>query len=698
MMKGVLVCALLVALCAAVPTQLTYKIGTNYVYNVSGEVQNNGYDTNVNDYLPGFYSYMEAVMVMQPIKEDTISYVFVMNLFGTVVSVSNKSGSASPAEPKGEALGEDMYFYQLKTGEITEIQYYSNDPIYYVDVKLGAINAFQTSIVAAGKAAVVLEVDPIGNHSTQVSGAVGPDGSLVLTKVFSQVDFSAFPDHTVTPKNMLINVQAVTGVHAEGYVINSTLRQTVIMTNGAPSTAKRALTNSTGFDTQLSALGTLSIRYAPNEAFSVKSFAAPNASELIKTNMFDLAAVSGSYAKTRAFTINLYDAMSTILSKKPVTLSALRKVGDHFRYNPQDVATLVRLFEGGFLDIPLFRDRLIFVLTVIQHEEYLLKYGLSSDNCDIMMRAVLAAPQFTSSPDITRALVRIAALSECPFAQGSAKTILGSKSSWHLQTSDFPFNRSHAAGVNFGGKVAAAQFDASVFAGTNFNCKNPSFNYEAAVEGSATAVLFGYSQQAFDAKIIYGQENGASLADAITLSVWGNKVYDQPIPAPACKQETFPLAHTSPGFSVEHTLWVSIIPIVFSASANLALTAAYGWDLCPTQLSADIYLSGTGSISASGSSYADLLLLGAGFDLQAAFDTAIIPNAYIHGSTCDIGFEIDANNLPETASLVSYYRWEECKVLFFDCKWGNYNDQTWWSYNAPAKNRVLFQQIFNITL
>ena len=32
----------------------------------------------------------------------------------------------SPAQNNGESLGEDMYFTQLKTGEITEIQYYSD--------------------------------------------------------------------------------------------------------------------------------------------------------------------------------------------------------------------------------------------------------------------------------------------------------------------------------------------------------------------------------------------------------------------------------------------------------------------------------------------------------------------------------------------------------------------------------------------
>jgi len=230
------------------------------------------------------------------------------------------------------------------------------------------------------------------------------------------------------------------------------------------------------------------------------------------------------------------------------------------------------------------------------------------------------------------------------------------------------------------------------------NCNNPQFNYEGSAEGSATAVLFGYAQQAFDAKIVYGQENGSPLADAITLSVWGNVVYNKALPVVNCQAGNYPLAHTAPGFSVSHTLWVSIIPIVFSASADLDLTASWGWNVCPTQLSASIDVTGDGAIQLSGSSYTDLLLLRAGFDLEGQFETAVTPQLYIQGTACQVGFEVDAENQPLSASITSYYQWKECKFLFFDCKWGNHNQQTWWSWSEPAKDVVLYKITYDIKL
>ena len=51
-----------------------------------------------------------------------------------------------------------------------------------MEVKLGAINAFQTSLVSVGAPQTVLESDPIGNHSSLIS-ATGNNGYLTLTKV-----------------------------------------------------------------------------------------------------------------------------------------------------------------------------------------------------------------------------------------------------------------------------------------------------------------------------------------------------------------------------------------------------------------------------------------------------------------------------------------------------------------------------------
>jgi len=375
----------------------------------------------------------------------------------------------------------------------------------------------------------------------------------------------------------------------------------------------------------------------------------------------------------------------------------LSRIGNHFRYNPQDIELLVYLLENSDLMADaVIRDRIFFVLTVTQNQELLVKYGLESADCNVVTRAVLAAAQIKSPRQkMISSLQRISASSTCVFAQGSASTIL-SPSKPAFVGSDFPFNKSYTAAFNLGGEVAGIDFAANLFVGTNLNCNNPQFNYEGSASASATAILFGQAQQAFDAQIIYGQENGSPLADAITLSVWGNQVYNQPIPTVSCQSGNYPLAHAAPGFSVEHTVWVSIIPIVFQASANLNLNLEWGWNVCPTQLSASIDIEGEGAIELSGSSYTDLIYLRAGFELDGSFNADITPTAFIQGTACSVGFEIDEANTPMTASVTSYYQWKHCRFLFFDCKWGNYNTQNWWEWSLPSKETVLFKQTYQI--
>lgn len=178
--------------------------------------------------------------------------------------------------------------------------------------------------------------------------------------------------------------------------------------------------------------------------------------------------------------------------------------------------------------------------------------------------------------------------------------------------------------------------------------------------------------------------------------MWGNVIYDQALPLIPCEQGSYPLAHATPGFTVSHTLWVSIIPIVFSASVSLDLTATWGWSVCPDQLSADVDISGDGEIVVTGSTYTDLLLLRAGFELDGTFQTNIIPTVSVLGTTCTVSFEVDANNQPMTAALTSYYEWRHCKFLFFDCQWGNHNQQTWWQWASQAKDSVLYKVSFPI--
>jgi hypothetical protein len=699
-MKGVIVLLSLLALVAAVPTQLSYTLGQNYVYNVTGVVQNNGYDTIEDSFVPGYISTMSAVMVMQPLSENATTYYFVMNLFDTTVSVNNNS-SPSPSTTSGNSLGEDVYFYQDKTGQVTQIEYYSDDPVYYVNVKVSAINAFQTAFVAVGQNSTILESDPIGNHQTAVSASLSANGVLLLTEVFNQADFVVFPDPTLTPTNMDINARQVTGVHPTGYVVSSTYNQAAILrdisdaTYSASKSSKRGITNSTGFETFLSAIGSLNVDYmsdsSSNSLYQVQKFKSQADGYIVDT-FFGFATKSVEFARDNSLD-GIEDAVETISKEKTLTLAYLTKVGNYLRRHPQEAKQLAPLNTLA-ASSDLILDRLFFVLTVAQNEELIVKFGFQSPSCVVRHRAVLAAPHLKSkSAQLIAGLRIIAADQSCPNAQAIAKSILHPKVA---AASPFPFNKTYGGSFKVGGAIAGVDFAANLFVGTNLNCNNAQFNYEGSAEVSAEATLFGYGQPAFDAQIVYGQENGSPLADALTVSIWGNQVYNQPIPVIDCQSGNYPLYHTAPGFSIEHTLWVSIIPVVFSASANLDLTLDWGWNVCASQLSASIDLNGDGAIELSGSSYTDLILLRAGFEISGSLNADLTPTAYVQGTACEVGFEVDETNQPMTAAVTSYYQWKKCKFLFFDCKWGDYNQQNWWSWSLPAQETVLYKQTYTI--
>jgi hypothetical protein len=67
-----------------------------------------------------------------------------------------------------------MYFTQTLDGAIPEIWYQTDDSPYFVNVKVSAINAFQTRVVQPGSPLQAQEHDPVGYHySTFVGSSIG---------------------------------------------------------------------------------------------------------------------------------------------------------------------------------------------------------------------------------------------------------------------------------------------------------------------------------------------------------------------------------------------------------------------------------------------------------------------------------------------------------------------------------------------
>jgi hypothetical protein len=64
-----------------------------------------------------------------------------------------------------------MYFTQTLDGAIPESWYQTDDSPYFVNVKVSAINAFQTRVVQPGSPLQAQEHDPVGYHYSTFVGS-----------------------------------------------------------------------------------------------------------------------------------------------------------------------------------------------------------------------------------------------------------------------------------------------------------------------------------------------------------------------------------------------------------------------------------------------------------------------------------------------------------------------------------------------
>jgi len=265
-----------------------------------------------------------------------------------------------------------------------------------------------------------------------------------------------------------------------------------------------------------------------------------------------------------------------------------------------------------------------------------------------------------------------------------------------INANSFPFNQSWTNEINFGGKQINVVFDSLLFAGTNFDCNHPSFNYEGHARAEATAHAFGDAKSAFLAEAIYGKENGQLIGDKLYLRFWDSVLYDKTIPIIDCNEHTNEIGHTAFGFSVSYTLWVSVIPVTFRASTLLQLDLKWGWNICDNQLSALVELIPSATLSVSGGAEINLLIIKAGIAIDAAFNSIIKPQAFVHGTQCQVGFDAILETKPMSAAFVAYFAEKECKYLFFDCHWGKTHQKNLWSWQLPSKTQTLFNKVWNI--
>jgi hypothetical protein len=694
-----------------------------------------------------------------------------------------------------------QYFEQTPEGRIVEVWYEEGDSPYFVNIKLGAINAFQTKVVASPTAA--LETDVVGVHTANFAPSISA-GVTTITKKFTQNDFHSFADPSVTTRTFSIDGTSTASVSAKNQIIAASVKQvTVYVDATVQSKPVTRLGDSSleGFNMNLRSAGVLAITQDSSLAKNVK-FVSPlkTTQELLsspKTQGTDLlTAVRRMQAAQKAATatemgatsikdasVVVADALKDGVRTSPeAEFKALNALADQIRVQSASAIAktmfpFVKKLEvpEGTVGLADLRRRLFYVLAkagTAAAQDLLLARGLRSTSSATRLHAVLAVaalndPGFKildaisqlasddsvssvrssalmtlgvvigKSRDIPRvqqgaallvqllsfavsqkdynqadsviraianagpSLVPVSSLPAVALRDAKVAEMINNRLgpiSALAAAGDLPYNKTFGFDFTLGGKIIGADFGGSVFGGSNFNCKNPTFNYEAYAQSNATLWLFGHEQQAFLAEAVYGKINGAPEADAITLSVWGKTVFSQNIPAVDCSTHTYPIAHAAPGVSVSHTIWVSVIPVTFQASADIDLNLSWSWQVCDSTLSATVSLLPAATLVVSGSATIDLLIAKAAASIDASFNQQLTPSASVEGSLCDLDFNVQLSNAPMTASFDVLYQFKKCKLWIFDCVWENPHTKTIWSWSGPSSSKSIFNKAFPISL
>jgi len=318
----------------------------------------------------------------------------------------------------------------------------------------------------------------------------------------------------------------------------------------------------------------------------------------------------------------------------------------------------------------------------------------SNKEVSVRLALVNAMRKYTQDQTVVDALRRIMIKDENYFVKSAAKKLL--ESSDIIFDSNFPFNKSYVANYTLGGDEVSIEFQGELFAGTNFDCNEPYFNYEALALAEATANFMGESKTAFLGKAIYGKENGQVVGNEIFLQIWDDVIYDEQIPLMDCNEHTYELYSFAEGISEEYVLWISVIPVIFTAEAGIALDFKWGWSICDDKLSALVELIPTATLEVDGSAEIDLLIIKAGVALSGSFNTQIRPQGFIYGSECTVGFDILQDNTPMGISFTDYYAVDQCEYWIFDCNWGKEDVNVIFDYNVPANSEIIYDQQWKI--
>jgi len=229
-----------------------------------------------------------------------------------------------------------------------------------------------------------------------------------------------------------------------------------------------------------------------------------------------------------------------------------------------------------------------------------------------------------------------------------------------------------------------------------FDCNHPTFNYEASATGKVDLHLFDHSVNAFTAKAVYGRQGGQPAEDEIYVRVFGKTIYDRQLPHIDCRTHAENIASAFPGFSVSYVIWVSVIPITFTASASLGLDLSWNYDVCVDQLSAQVELVPKATLVVGGDAEIDLLIIKAGVKLDGSFEASIPPQVRVDGSLCSISFDVKYVSRPLAINFDGYFAVESCFLWIFDCHWKQEKTVNIFSWQSPSYDTVLYSKTWKI--
>ena len=481
------------------------------------------------------------------------------------------------------------------------------------NVKVGAINALHTFLVAGGTTSIVNETSPVGRHMSTVTGVTttesaaglhwasqlnGQGGTagdglgLLVHKTFSQDQITTYSDPTLEAGQMAYQNKQFVAQHSDGWLHSASTQQDAVLLHA-----------------ETGAGGTVVVKGA---------------------------APAGAGAGAGGGATTDIEYKSSLHSHGQINLT--------FTATPSAAAAADanrRWSAFGSTPPPLPNDARYDSYRTTDFFGY--ARGIAAAN-----RATQPTPPAPPAQPAGRAAV------QASDQHHHRHRRVGSGGSGV----DFPFNKSYSTSASIGPTgqdpwhVLNANYSADLFLGTNFDCNETTVNYKLAAHVESWINVFGSSKQVFFAEFVYGVDNGQPFADRATVHVWGKNIYSKALPSGTCTDQTEAVGHKEVGLDKSFTLWVSFVPLTLEVSVGLELDLGYTWDVCDTTLTANFAAVPKTTLTVAASASINLLVFDTTTSLNASFSQAVVPTVELRGDACLFNFKVERTASKKNNQLI----------------------------------------------